>query len=93
MPPRIVPGFVPTLAKRARLRFDRHAGGYMILYPERGLALNESAAEITKRFDGTRTIEDIARELAREANASVETTLPDVLAFVEDLAARGLIEP
>ena len=32
------------LAKKARLRFDRHAGRWMIMYPERGLALNESGA-------------------------------------------------
>lgn len=90
---RVLPGSSPRLAKKARLRFDRHSGGYMIVYPERGLALNESAAEIAKRCDGTRTIARIAEELAEESGASVEVTLPDVLAFVERLAERGLIEP
>jgi hypothetical protein len=36
----------PRLAPRARLRFDRHAGQWLLLYPERGLALNASAAAI-----------------------------------------------
>ena len=38
--------FIPKLAKKARLRFDRHSGKLMLIYPERGLALNESAAKI-----------------------------------------------
>jgi coenzyme PQQ biosynthesis protein PqqD len=86
--------FVPKLAKKARLRFDRHSGGHMILYPERGLALNESAAAIAKRCDGTRTVEEIIDELAREAEpASREDVARDVLAFVEALAQKGLLEP
>ena len=53
-------GFLPKLAKKARLRFDRHSGGHMLVYPERGLALNETAAEIAKRCDGTRTLAQIS---------------------------------
>jgi coenzyme PQQ biosynthesis protein PqqD len=82
--------FVPKLAKKARLRFDRHSGGHMIVYPERGLALNESAAAIAKRCDGTRTIAQIAAELAHEAGKDVT---PDVIAFVEQLNKKGLLEP
>ena len=59
--------FVPKLARKARLRFDRHSGGHMIIYPERGLALNESAAAIAKLCDGTRTVAAIVGELATEA--------------------------
>src|SRR5207302_10969318 len=35
----IPPDAKPALAPKARLRFDRTSGGYMLLYPERGLAL------------------------------------------------------
>jgi coenzyme PQQ biosynthesis protein PqqD len=84
--------FVPKLHRKARLRFDRHSGGHMIVYPERGLALNESAAAIAKKCDGTRTIERIVDELAAadDERAVVEH---DVLDFVEKLAAKGLLEP
>jgi coenzyme PQQ biosynthesis protein PqqD len=82
--------FVPKLAKKARLRFDRHSGGHMIVYPERGLALNESAAAIAKRCDGTRTIAEIASELGRETGQDVTA---DVIAFVEQLAKKGLLDP
>lgn len=64
----------------------------MIVYPERGLALNESAAEIVKRCDGTRTIGEIVRELeaAHGADAGVDR---DVVALVEQLGQKGLLEP
>ena len=87
------PRSLPRLAKKARLRFDRHWGGYMIVYPERGLALNESAAEIAKRLDGTRTIAEIAREIARAAAGSPEEVERDVARFVDALADKGLLEP
>ncbi|MBX3261982.1 MAG: pyrroloquinoline quinone biosynthesis peptide chaperone PqqD [Labilithrix sp.] len=88
--------FIPKLAKKARLRFDRHSGSHMIVYPERGLALNGSAAEIARRCDGTRTLGAIVDELAREAGAGADERAiveTDVVAFVELLAQRGLLEP
>jgi coenzyme PQQ biosynthesis protein PqqD len=84
------PSFVPKLAKKARLRFDRHSGGHMIIYPERGLALNDSAAAIAKRCDGTRTIAEIASELGHEAGKDVTA---DVIAFIEQLEKKGLLDP
>jgi coenzyme PQQ biosynthesis protein PqqD len=53
----------PRLAAGARLRWDRIDGQYLLLYPERGLALNESAAAILRLCDGSRTIDDIVSEL------------------------------
>ena len=89
--------FVPRLHKKARLRFDRHSGGHMIVYPERGLALNDTAAEIAKRCDGTRTIGQIVDELAALAcpaePAARREVEGDVVAFVEGLAEKGLLEP
>ena len=86
-------GFLPKLAKKARLRFDRHSGGHMLVYPERGLALNETAAEIAKRCDGTRTLAQIIDELAEGLPAGGhEDVTRDVVAFVEELAQKGLLE-
>jgi len=86
------PTFSPKLAKKARLRFDRHSGKHMLVYPERGLALNDSAAAIARRCDGTRTIGEIAVELASEAGAETANVEQDVLAFVAMLAEKGLLE-
>jgi coenzyme PQQ biosynthesis protein PqqD len=66
----------------------------MIVYPERGLALNASAAEIAKRCDGTRTIGQIVEELAKSTDPALgEDVHRDVVAFVEELSRKGLLEP
>ena len=39
----------PCLAPKARLRFDRKSSRYMLLYPERGLVLNPTAADVLQR--------------------------------------------
>jgi coenzyme PQQ biosynthesis protein PqqD len=97
MPPRPrsqpAPDFQPKLAKKARLRFDRHSKKHMLLYPERGLALNESAALIAKLLDGTRTVGQIVHELARDADpALADDIYNDVVGFLEDLSRKGLLE-
>ncbi|WP_394825162.1 pyrroloquinoline quinone biosynthesis peptide chaperone PqqD [Pendulispora albinea] len=84
---------VPKLAKKARLRFDRHEGQHMLLYPERGLLLSQSAAAIAERCDGTRSVSEIAHQLAATTQGATEEQIErDVIAFLEDLAARGLLE-
>lgn len=89
---RVDAAFVPKLASKARLRLDRHANKYMIIYPERGLELNDAAAEIAKKCDGTRTIALITDELVSEhGGATRETVESDVVAFVTDLRDKGLL--
>ena len=39
----------PRLAGKARLRFDRRSARHLLLYPERGLVLSPTAAEIRAR--------------------------------------------
>ena len=92
MPTPLEPAFVPKLAKKARLKHDRHSNKTMILYPERGLELNDAAAEIAKKCDGTRSIATIADELASEHEAERAVIETDVLAFVSMLRDKGLLE-
>lgn len=84
--------FVPKLAKKARLKYDRHADQTMLLYPERGLELNDVAASIAKAIDGTRSVADIAAVLAEEYEADAAVIQKDVVAFLGDLQERGLLE-
>jgi len=85
--------FVPKLAKKARLKLDRHANKYMIIYPERGLELNDEAAAIAKKCDGTRSVAIITDELAQEhEGAPREAIEKDVVAFVSQLRDKGLLE-
>ena len=85
--------FVPRLARKARLKLDRHANKYMIIYPERGLELNDAAAEIAKKCDGSRSVGVIADELAREHEGAPRDAVEhDVIAFVTMLRDKGLLE-
>ncbi|MDB5213909.1 MAG: putative Coenzyme synthesis protein [Myxococcaceae bacterium] len=85
--------FVPRLAKKARLKLDRHANKYMIIYPERGLELNDAAAQIAQKCDGSRSIAAITDELAKEHDGAPRAVIEaDVLAFVTMLRDKGLLE-
>jgi coenzyme PQQ biosynthesis protein PqqD len=72
----------PRLSAKARLKYDRIANATMLLYPEHGLLLNDSATAILRSCDG-RTIGEIASALAAPVD--------DVLAFLATLAERGLV--
>jgi coenzyme PQQ biosynthesis protein PqqD len=82
----------PALASKARLRFDRISGGYLLLYPERGLALNATAASILKLCDGARTVDGIVDELRGEyVDRSDDDMRREVVGFLEELLQRGLL--
>jgi len=82
----------PKLARRARLRWDERDGKYMIVYPERGLVLNESAAAVVKLCDGTRTVEEIVDDLVATSGAPGERVEADVRELLARLAERKLLE-
>jgi coenzyme PQQ biosynthesis protein PqqD len=83
----------PKLAAKARLRWDRREGKDILLYPERGLLLNPVAGAIVRLCDGSRTAEDITREVAASFPATApEEVARDVAEFLEELRARGLLE-
>lgn len=85
--------FVPKLAKKARLKLDRHANKYMIIYPERGLELNDAAAAIAQKLDGMRSVTTIAAELAEDHEGAPRDAIEkDVIAFVCELRDKGLLE-
>jgi pyrroloquinoline quinone biosynthesis protein D len=72
----------PQLAHKARLRTDQITGETLLLYPEHGLVLNDSAAAVLRLCDG-RTVSDIATELT--------APLDDVVEFLVVMRDRGLV--
>ena len=54
--------------------------------------LNATGARVWELIDGRRSVEEIAREVALEFSAPEEPVLRDVLAFLELLRTKGLIE-
>jgi len=83
----------PRLAAKTRLRYDRRSERYILLYPERGLVLNPTAAAIATLCTGERTLDGIVDALtekyAGRARGLIEQ---DVRAFLATLQDRGLLE-
>lgn len=83
----------PRLAAKARLRWDRKDGRYMLLYPERGLALNATAADIVRLCTGELTVGAIVDRLATTYSQQPrEAVEREVLGFLARMAERGLID-
>jgi pyrroloquinoline quinone biosynthesis protein D len=89
----LAPGSTPRLARHARVRWDAREGKYLLLSPERGLLLSESAAAIVKLCDGAHTVEGIVAALVArfgpEARKAIER---DTLALLDELRNRGLLD-
>jgi len=72
---------IPTIAAGYRLQHEEAQQSWVLLYPEGMVKLNESAAEILKRCDGDRDINQIVTLLETDFE---ETGLQkDVTAFIE----------
>ena len=81
----------PTLAAKVRLRWDRRASRYMLLYPERGLVLNATGADIVQLCTGEHTVGTIVDQLAGKYAREPAEVAREVHAFLTRLAARGLL--
>jgi coenzyme PQQ biosynthesis protein PqqD len=85
-------GTRPRLAAKARLRWDRKGERYMLLYPERGLVLNATAADVVRLCTGDLTVETIVERLAEKYSPQPRDALErEILTFLDRLAARGLV--
>jgi pyrroloquinoline-quinone synthase len=82
----------PRLASKAKLRYDRKADRTMLLYPEKGLVLNGTAADVVKLCTGERTVGAIVDELAAKYNQEAATVEREVIALLTSLAERGLVQ-
>lgn len=88
----IAPGARPRLAPKARLRWDRKGERYMLLYPERGLVLNATAADVVRLCTGEVTVAAIVDQLAVKYEPQPREALEaEILTFLSRLAERGLL--
>ncbi|MEE1942820.1 pyrroloquinoline quinone biosynthesis protein PqqE [Streptomyces sp. TRM 70361] len=85
----VPPGGRPALGRGVRLAYDGVRGRPALLYPEGVLLLNESAAAVLTRCDGTRTVDAIAGDLAAEYDG---VAAGDVAAVVAEVAGRHLVD-
>ena len=85
-------GTRPRLASKARLRWDRKAERWMLLYPERGLVLNPTAADVVQLCTGEHTVDAIVERLAEKyATQPREALEHEIVTFLGRLAERGLV--
>ena len=82
----------PRIAAKARLRYDRKADRTMLLYPEKGLVLNPTAADIAKLCTGEHSVGAIVDQLASKYGKEAGTIEREVMGFLSALAERGLLE-
>jgi pyrroloquinoline quinone biosynthesis protein D len=83
----------PCLSCKVRLRFDRQTARYLLLYPEAGLDLNASAAEIALLCTGEYRLIDIVQRLAgRHLHVSATEIECGVQRFLNALADRNLLQ-
>ena len=92
MPEAITRDSRPRLAAKARLRYDRKEDRYMLLYPEKGLALNPTAADIVKLCTGEHSVAQIAESLASKYAQDAAMIERQALELLASLADRALVE-
>jgi hypothetical protein len=81
-----------SLARQVRLKLDPRSGKQMLLYPEKGLELNETAARVAALCTEERAVDDI---LARMVATAGEATAGEVTAgeaTADNARARAKIE-
>ncbi|HEX9397174.1 MAG TPA: pyrroloquinoline-quinone synthase PqqC [Burkholderiales bacterium] len=81
----------PKLAPKARLRHDRKEDKTMLLYPEKGLVLNATAADIAKLCTGENTVDGIIEKLSKKYSKDAATVQREVIGLLTSFAERGLI--
>lgn len=88
---RLSPASRLRLARKARLRFDRRSARYMLLYPEKGLVLNPTAAEVLQLCTGEHTLDEIVARLAARHGGEAPAIEAQVRGFLEAMLDRALV--
>lgn len=78
---------MPTLHRTLRLQWEEAQQAWVLLYPEGMVTLNDSAAAILRRCDGSRTLDMLIDEL--QGAYDVQGIAAEVHAFVKHAFERG----
>jgi len=85
-------GSTVHLAAKARVRFDRHSEKHMILYPERGIVLSETAADVVNLCVEARSVASIVETLVEKyGEPNREAIAKDALELLQKLADKGVV--
>jgi len=83
---------VVRLTPKARLRFDGHSQKHMLLYPEHGIVLSRTAADVLTLCVEARAVGAIVENLVEKyGEKDREAIARDVIELLQGLADRGLV--
>ena len=88
----ITGSMIVKLPRGVRLREDPVRGQMVLLAPERAMALDEIAVKIVEALDGVRSLDRIADDFAEAFRAPRDQIATDIIAFVQELANRRMLE-
>ena len=80
---------VPRVRRGVRCTYDKTRDSDVVLFPEGVLLLNETAAAVVSRCDGSASVGDIALALADEFDG---VQPDDVIELVDRLVARRVVD-
>jgi pyrroloquinoline quinone biosynthesis protein D len=83
---------VPRLPRGVRLHFDAVRQAHVLLAPERAFNVNKTAVAVLQLVDGRRSVGDIVVALGRDFKNVPATLESDVIAMLDDLAAKRVME-
>jgi pyrroloquinoline quinone biosynthesis protein D len=83
---------VPRLPRGVKLRFDEIRGKHVLLAPERAFGLDDVAVAVVQLVDGQRSVSQIIDALAKRYEEDREVVAGDVVAMLDDLLAKRVIE-
>jgi len=85
----VTPADRPSIRAGFRLQWEAVQNAYVLLYPEGMVQLNTSAAEILRRCDGARTVEEMVADLETAFQRS--GLQDDVVRFLALASQQGWI--
>lgn len=82
----------PVLPRHVKMRHDAGRGRWLILAPERVFDPDDTAVAVLKLCDGQRSVNDIANVLSQEYQAPSEEIKTDIIAMLQDLSDKGVVQ-
>ena len=82
----------PVLLRGVRTHWDAVRGNWVLLAPERAIALDEIGAAILAETDGETTFGEIVARLAAKYNAPPDQIATDARRFLTALIDRRMVE-
>ncbi|MGH1481646.1 MAG: pyrroloquinoline quinone biosynthesis peptide chaperone PqqD [Geminicoccales bacterium] len=90
--PEVTEDKIPSLPRGVKLRFDKARDAWVMLAPERVFMPDDIAVEILKRCSGQAALSSIIDDLAQTFSAPRDQVAKDVIAMLQDLADKGMVE-